>query len=113
MCAVSAVLNHGINQWPLPERTPYEWHIQPPDDMIPLKYKVTKNPQSPTAEQWAEFLKLVKAAKEFDKATGQPDCEDPAKDQWMKDMESRITAIETHLSRQPTFDHGAKAPNAK
>ena len=35
-----------------------------------------------TVEQWQEYLKLKRAAIEFDRKTGQPHCEDPEKLKW-------------------------------
>ena len=36
------------------------------------------------------FLELVEAAKKFDKATGQPDCEDPKKVEFLDYLESQL-----------------------
>lgn len=42
-------------------------------------------------------MKLVEAAKEFDKKTGQPDCVDPQKDAWLQKVLDRLDAIEKKL----------------
>lgn len=47
-----------------------------------------------TMEQWKEYLKLLEAAKKFDDATGQPNCESEDKTAWMKEVEDRLKAIE-------------------
>jgi hypothetical protein len=40
---------------------------------------------------------MVEQAKEFDKATKQPDCEDPKKAEFMREVLDRLAAIEKRL----------------
>jgi hypothetical protein len=41
----------------------------------------------PTRKEWEDFKDLIQKALEIDKKTGQPDCIDPKKAEWMKKME--------------------------
>jgi hypothetical protein len=41
-------------------------------------------------ESYKQFKKLVEAAKEFDVATSQPDCEDYEKTKWVEIVEIKI-----------------------
>ena len=54
---------------------------------------------------WEFFQKAMDAAKEFDKATGQPDCVDPEKDKWRKEVEERLEALEKDSGTQPKTAH--------
>lgn len=69
MCAVSAVFDYG-------RRFPNDYWTWPRFD---------------------EFKKLVEGAKEFDKKTGQPDCEDPAKADLLRQIMERLERIEKRL----------------
>ena len=40
---------------------------------------------------------LLAAAKQYDKDTGQPDCESAEKEQWFKDLKSQLNRIEKQL----------------
>lgn len=66
MCAVSMVHDYGRRQ---------------PDDFW-------------TMPNYDYFKDLVKKAEDFDKATGQPHCEDPEKTAFMKKIEERLAALE-------------------
>jgi len=76
MCAVSNTYDYGQRQWPV-WPTPF----QPPVAL-------------PTPFDWAQFQRLIEAAKHYDKATGQPDCEDPKKQEWFDEIERRLNALE-------------------
>ena len=43
---------------------------------------------------WDQYKKFLEEAKKIDEMTGQPDCEDQRKAEWMKDMELRMKALE-------------------
>jgi hypothetical protein len=53
-----------------------------------------------TPQTWPPFKQLVEKAVEFDKVAEQPDCIDPAKDEWMKRIEERITKLEAEAFRR-------------
>lgn len=72
MCSVSAVTGYGMG---IPDN---QW----------------------TTGTWDSFKGLVKKAEEFDKVAAQPDCIDPAKDEWMKRIEARIEALEAAAFRR-------------
>ena len=48
---------------------------------------------------WNEFLKLWDSIKDFDKKTGQPNCEDEKKTEWMKGIEARLRLLEKENSK--------------
>lgn len=62
MCAVSAVFDYGKN---LPNTF---WSY----------------------ETFKEYQKMLDAAKRFDAATGQPDCEDSSKKQWLQEVKTQV-----------------------
>lgn len=68
MCAVSAISDWGMRQWPGPVYTP------------PAAWL-------PTPQEWEGFKELVRKAAEYDKLVGQPDCPDPKKLEWQAEME--------------------------
>jgi hypothetical protein len=43
-----------------------------------------------TQDSFAEFKKLMEAAKIFDEKTNQPDCEDPEKQKWIEVVERQV-----------------------
>ena len=47
-----------------------------------------------TQETIKPFKKLVVEAEEYDRKTGQPDCEDPEKVAWLKKIKERLAALE-------------------
>lgn len=78
MCVVSNIIGAGQQIWPSPN-TYTPWYAQPP---------------GPTPEQWAAFQELVEKARKFDELAGQPDCEDPQKTEWMRQIEERLAQLE-------------------
>ena len=84
MCAVSMIYDYGRTIFPV------KWSEQQIGD-VPLQPLEERK----TIQEWLEeFEKLRKAAEEFDKRTGQPDCEDPSKLEWMKEIEQRLAKLE-------------------
>ena len=69
MCAVSAISDYGNN-------LPIEWWNQ---------------------KRFLDYQNLIYQARQFDQATGQPDCEDPEKIALLKRIEDRLVAIENKL----------------
>lgn len=49
-------------------------------------------------QKFGQFQQLYDQAKWFDRLTGQPDCEDPTKAEFMKRVLDRLDAIEKKLS---------------
>ena len=41
-------------------------------------------------ETMKEYLRVLEAAKSFDEATGQADCEDPSKAQWLQEVKTQV-----------------------
>lgn len=66
MCVVSAIYD-GARQVPMDSWTP------------------------PT---WAQFQDLLRRVEALDAALKQPDCHDPAKAAWMREVEARLAALE-------------------
>ena len=90
MCAVSMTIDYGIKTWPDPN------YIQ-----MPPVFPQPVVPEStvPTPDQWKIFIDLVEVAREYDRRTKQPNCEDPEKVAWMTRMDERMDRIEKLLQR--------------
>lgn len=61
MCAFSMVVGHHQQLWPRPEDFPVQRHN--------------------------ELAELLRKARLYDEMMKQPDCPDPAKEQWLKDLD--------------------------
>ncbi|AXQ68252.1 hypothetical protein HOT99_gp048 [Caulobacter phage CcrBL10] len=104
MCVVSAVMDHGRQQWPhLME--PKFWPL--PTPVVPahpgMKIWPPQEPKLPTKAEIEAFLALYKAAQEYDAKTGQPHCEDPEKIKLLDAitrLADRLEAIEKRLGAQ-------------
>lgn len=57
------------------ENFPYTWPGQSPEPFKPLVPQVGSQEFDKLRQEVVELRKLILAAKDFDKATGQPDCE--------------------------------------
>lgn len=107
MCMVSKVSGYGQQTWPrpnLPATFPGQFPggLAPPSHLpVPVPYSV---PGVETEDEkrmkiwWEHFKKALAAAKEFDDATGQPDCVDPEKEKWMAEVLKRIEALEARTA---------------
>lgn len=93
---VSVVMDYGRREWAggfvQPTITPGT--IWPPNPTAPIMPTAW-----PTPEQWEEYKKLLKTAMEFDRKTGQPDCEDPKKAEWFKTMDERMVKLEQAVTK--------------
>lgn len=69
MCVVSAIIDYGRS-------LPDQWDTS----------------------QILEFQKVIQVAKQFDAATGQPDCEDPEKVKFLTKLEERLAALEARIA---------------
>lgn len=73
MCVASAITDHFRDKWPLQNLplypTPSTFPGGTPAPVIKPGSVII------TIEQWDEYQKLKKIAMDYDKATGQPDCE--------------------------------------
>lgn len=52
------------------------------------------DPQLWTRPVFNEYHEIIRRLGELDAKLGQPDCEDPAKAAWMRDIEERLSKIE-------------------
>lgn len=95
MCMVSAVMDYGRrDMWP-PNRL-----LGPAIQPWPQPYPASPVPPVPKEtpeEKLREFLKMYEAAKEYDRKTEQPHCEDPAKMQVLDRILERLDEIEKRL----------------
>ncbi len=66
MCSVSVISDYGRN--------------------IPI--------QQWTPPAWSEYQELLEKARKFDEIAAQPDCVDPAKEAWMREVEARLEKLE-------------------
>lgn len=91
MCVVSAVFDQYN------PHIPTNWPPVAPPVVKPNTTTITIDPNSISAKDLADliasFHKAVEAAREFDRLTGQPDCEDPEKAK----LEERVAALEEKL----------------
>ena len=93
MCVVSMVMDHYRDKWEPYVQQPTVWPVV-----------IGKIPPTITAEEVAEFRRLLERAREYDKRMGQPDCEVDDKRQILK----RIAAA---LGIDISFvDSGESAP---
>lgn len=83
MCIVSNVFDYGSTV-PMPHVPSYPPPVQPqPTQGSPW-----------TREAFEDFKKLIKLAEKLDEKLNQPDCEDPEKAAWMREVERRLKALE-------------------
>ena len=61
MCAVSNVTRSYYDRYPMPNQFP--------------------------VNEWPNFQELVRKAREYDRLTKQPDCQDPLKASWERELE--------------------------
>lgn len=71
MCVVSMVMDHYRERWE-PLTYPVLLPLMPPPQP---PWQVTISRPSITAEEIAEFRRLLERAREYDKRHGEPDCE--------------------------------------
>lgn len=91
MCVTSVIFDSTKDMWnPKPNYTYPTWPTfnpaaptQPPEIWTPPY-------TGPTKEQFQELIELLKAAKKFDTATGQKDCENKMKMEMLKKMAAAI-----------------------
>ena len=48
-----------------------------------------------TRPAFSEYQEILKRIEALDAKLGQPDCVDPAKEAWMKQVEERLSALES------------------
>jgi hypothetical protein len=103
MCAVSNIGDYGRQTWPTPfPVNPYQqWPhdgVLPAPPAPPFPFNGIQAPYNgPSKEQFEEFLKLLRAAKAFDEATGQPDCKNDEKLDWLKAIAKHLGVPEPKL----------------
>lgn len=77
MCVVSMVTEHYTDKW----NKPRDWY-----QGTGTGHTVTYIPGPPSAEEIAEFRKLLERAREYDKKNDQPDCDLEIKKKALLDM---------------------------
>lgn len=65
-------------EWPKITPKPYIEPVQPTQPIVP--------PRIPTQEEIQEFHELLRKAQEYDKKTGQPECDDAEKKAKLKEL---------------------------
>lgn len=86
MCSTSVILDYGRDRfWPNRD-TSSPW----PSVLPPISPAISD-------QTLREFMRLFEEAKRFDSRTGQPNCEDPAKDAVLRRIEERLDTIEKRL----------------
>lgn len=52
-------------------------------------------PDTPwTQDTFSEYQEIIRRLGDLDRKLDQPDCDDPAKSEWMKDVELRLRELE-------------------
>jgi len=59
-----------------------------------LDYGKTIPMQQWTYPAWNQFTEILRRIEELDAKLDQPDCEDPAKAAWMREVEERLRRLE-------------------
>lgn len=67
MCVYSMIMDHYTDKW--------EKYKTIPPNPITIPLVPDKSGQLPSAEEIAEFYKLLERAREYDKKNNEPDCE--------------------------------------
>jgi len=88
MCVVSNVFDYGRST--IPDRNPWIVPYVQPNTQTFIITQPTREEFDKLKREVDELKKLVEAAREYDAATGQPDCEDPAKAEFMRRLEDLI-----------------------
>ena len=90
MCTYSMVLDYGrYRLFPHPQDpNPFYVYPMPPPFPIP-----TPEESAETMRRMEAYFKLLESAKEADKELDQPDCEDPAKVEWLESLEMRYLML--------------------
>lgn len=47
-----------------------------------------------TRDTFSDFQEIIKRLERLDAKLGEPDCDDPRKAAWMREVEARLTALE-------------------
>lgn len=76
MCVVSVIYDYGRREWPIPSPFP----------IGPSYPEPQTEPKRMTLVEYIEYQELVRKAKEFDRISGQPDCEDKVKEKWFNEL---------------------------
>lgn len=92
MCATSAILDYGMHHKPWENFPVYPYPFPAPIPPLQLL------PDLEACEAIKKFMDLLEAAKNFDRATKQADCEDPQKAAFEDEMRNRLSEIEKRLS---------------
>jgi hypothetical protein len=106
---VSSVHEMGSSDWKQQkkwwddiQKNPYDPHPMIPTIPIPPTPPLPwiQTPLKPILDldllrQWKKAIdEMIRVAEEYDKATNQPNCEDPKKMEWMKEVEKRLAELE-------------------
>lgn len=95
MCAFSNISDWAKDNWTIPsiptmDPNPKNPIVQPWQQPTVAAPAWNTPYNGPTKEQFQELIELLRAAKKFDKATGQPDCEDAMKKEMLRKMAQSV-----------------------
>ena len=82
MCVYSAIIDNQYEDWHKRLTHPLEFDFPPTSPVVP----VPPAKRELTQDEINRLLKLLEHAKQFDAATGQPDCDDAAKQEKLKEL---------------------------
>lgn len=89
MCVISMVYDKYNKAWPW-EVTPTITVPEVVETGIPWTGTGTTYPSVPEATALEAFERLCEAAKALDAILGLPDCHDPRKAEWLKEVKERV-----------------------
>ncbi len=106
MCVMSMILDQYNQDW-------QKWFLPPPPlPYVPAQPLVTPfNPLVPSPHDMDLFKKMYDAAREYDKANGEPDCELDAKKQQIKDLAAKL-GVDVSFIDPPTVETVQQAADA-
>lgn len=88
MCVYSMIADHFIDKW--------QPRYEPPAQFMPLVFPPPVEINQLTDEEVAELRKLLERAKEYDRRTGQPECELEEKKETLRKL-ARQLGVEIEL----------------
>ena len=65
-----------------------------------MDYGKTVDPNKWNTQIWRDYQKLLDDTKKLDEKLGEPDCVDPEKEKWMKEVEERLQKLESEAFRR-------------
>lgn len=88
MCVMSMIMDHYGDKWQKLIQPVHPWVV--PVTPVPYVVPVVVPQPAITPEEAEEFRRLLDRAREYDRKTGQPDCELESKRQRVRELAERL-----------------------